>query len=123
MDSKNRRTHEKRTRLRRCPAHTSLCDPPWCLTDFMNAPIPTPQSRSEEFLKISQHFRLGELVTESSHPVTANLSETAKRSIADALILLFDVDKDVLKTYKAFAGSGRAESIRDCVLLSLAQGG
>ena len=46
--------------------------------------------RSEEFLKISDQFKLGALVTESSHPVTAKLSETAKRDIAAALDLLFD---------------------------------
>ena len=37
--------------------------------------------RSEEFLKISDQFQLGVLTTESSHPVTANLSETAKGDI------------------------------------------
>src|SRR5262249_3775077 len=104
-------------------AHGSRCDPSWGLTHFMNKPALTPQSRSEDFLKISQHFRLGELVTESSHPVTANLSETAKRSIPDALALLFRVDQDVLKTYRAFPDSCRAEPIRDCILRSLAQGG
>src|SRR5438309_975252 len=47
--------------------------------------------RSEEFLKISGQFKLGALVTESSHPVTANLSEVAKKDIAQALDLLFQV--------------------------------
>ena len=68
----------------------------------------SPGKRSEEFLKISAEFRLGALVTESSHPVTANLSEVAKRDIGEALDLLFEVDGDVVAKYREFAGSGLA---------------
>ena len=46
------------------------------------------QKRSEDFLKISSQFKLGTLVTEASHPVTANLSDAAKQDIAAALKLL-----------------------------------
>ena len=52
----------------------------------------TSQKRSEDFLKISEQFQLGALTTETSHPVTANLSETAKHDVPAALRLLFDVD-------------------------------
>ena len=45
----------------------------------------TSNQRSDEFLKISDQFQLGVLTTESSHPVTANLSETAKRDVSAAL--------------------------------------
>ena len=38
----------------------------------------TSDQRSEEFLRLSGQFQLGMLTTESSHPVTANLSETAR---------------------------------------------
>ena len=38
------------------------------------------QKRSEEFLKISGQFKLGALVTESSHPTTANLSDVAEKT-------------------------------------------
>ena len=41
--------------------------------------------RFEEFLKISGQFKLGALVTEASHPVTANLSDVAKQDIPAAL--------------------------------------
>ncbi len=51
--------------------------------------------RAEEFLRISDQFQLGVLTTESSHPVTANLSQTAGQDIAAALGLLFEVDLDV----------------------------
>ena len=57
----------------------------------------TSGQRSDEFLKISGQFKLGALVTESSHPVTANLSEVAEKNIAAALKLLFEVDADVLR--------------------------
>jgi len=79
--------------------------------------------RSEEFLKISGQFKLGALVTESSHPVTANLSEVAKQDIAQALDLLFQVDNDVITKYREFAESGRAEQIAKTVLHALKNGG
>ncbi len=79
--------------------------------------------RSAEFLKISGQFKLGALVTESSHPVTANLSEVAKEDIAKALDLLFQVDNDVIAKYREFAESGRAEQIKETVLHALKNGG
>ena len=79
--------------------------------------------RSDEFLKISAQFKLGSLVTESSHPVTARLSDIARTDIATALKLLFQVDEDVLATYRAFVASGRAAGITAEVLNSLRLGG
>jgi N-acetylmuramic acid 6-phosphate etherase len=79
--------------------------------------------RSEEFLKISSQFKLGSLVTESSHPVTVNLSDVAKQDIAAALKLLFDVDDDVVKKFREFVESGRAGEIKETVLRSLKNGG
>src|ERR1700744_1769072 len=67
--------------------------------------------RSEDFLKISSQFKLGALVTEGTHPVTANLSEVAKRDVPGALKLLFDADDDVVKKFREFVDSGRAETI------------
>ena len=81
------------------------------------------QARSAEFLKISSQFKLGALVTESSHPVTAELSEVAKQDIAAALKLLFDVDEDMVKKFREFVASGRAEEIKETVLRSLKNGG
>jgi len=81
------------------------------------------QKRSEEFLKISGQFKLGALVTEWSHPVTANLSDVAGRDIAGSLELLFDVDGDVVKKYREFVESGRAGEIQETVLRSLKNGG
>ena len=79
--------------------------------------------RSEEFLKIADQFKLGALTTESSHPVTANLSDVARKDIAAGLKLLFDVDDDVVRKYREFAESGRARQIADTILASLKNGG
>jgi N-acetylmuramic acid 6-phosphate etherase len=79
--------------------------------------------RSDEFLRISDQFRLGVLTTESSHPVTANLSEVAKQDPRAALGLLFDVDLDVLQKYHQFVQSGRARSLADKLVLVLRGGG
>ena len=79
--------------------------------------------RSDDFLKISSQFKLGSLVTESSHPVTANLSETARTSIPAALKLLFEADADVVAKYREFVASGRAAAIAAEVLKSLRNGG
>jgi N-acetylmuramic acid 6-phosphate (MurNAc-6-P) etherase len=81
------------------------------------------RKRSEEFLAISDQFKLGALTTESSHPITGNLSDTAKKDIKAALKELFDVDKDVLGTFREFVKSGRASGIQETVIRSLKAGG
>jgi N-acetylmuramic acid 6-phosphate etherase len=79
--------------------------------------------RSADFLKIAGQFKLGALTTESSHPVTANLSDVARQDIAAGLKLLFDVDDDVVRKYREFAESGRARKIADTVVTALRNGG
>ncbi len=81
------------------------------------------QKRSAEFLAISGQFKLGALVTEMSHPVTASLSEVAARDAAAALKLLFDVDDDVIRKYREFVESGRATEIQAAVVRALRGGG
>ena len=83
----------------------------------------TSTQRSDEFLKISGQFKLGGLVTEASHPVTANLSEVAKTDIAAALKLLFDVDADVIGKYREFVDSGRAVKIKETLVRALKNDG
>jgi N-acetylmuramic acid 6-phosphate etherase len=83
----------------------------------------TSKKRSGEFLKIAGQFNLGALVTESSHPVTVNLSAVAKQDIAAALKLLFDVDDDVVKNFREFVESGRMVEIKEAILYSVKNGG
>ena len=74
-------------------------------------------------MKIAGQFKLGALITESSHPVTANLSDTAKANTAAGLDLLFQADEDILKKYREFVSSGHAVQIRDELLTRLRKGG
>ena len=83
----------------------------------------TSDHRSAEFLKIADQFKLGALTTESSHPVTANLSAVAKNDIAAGLKLLLDVDDDVVRKFREFAESARARNIADTVIAALKNGG
>ena len=83
----------------------------------------TSHQRAEDFLKIAGQFKLGALVTESSHPVTAHLSAAAQARTAAGLDLLFQADEDVLNKYREFAGSGRAAAIRDELLACVRRGG
>jgi N-acetylmuramic acid 6-phosphate etherase len=83
----------------------------------------TSVARSEQFLQSCGQFKLGALVTESSHPVTANLSEVAKGDRAAALDLLFQADEDVLKKFREFVQSGRAESIAATLRAAVNNGG
>ena len=46
----------------------------------MPTPTPTARDRAEQFLRIAPDFFLGSLVTESSHPRTADLSDIARRA-------------------------------------------
>ena len=79
--------------------------------------------RAEDFLSISAQFKLGALTTESSHRVTADLSQTAQRDISAALGLLFDVDADVVRKYREFVASGRLPQIAQTIESSLRRGG
>jgi N-acetylmuramic acid 6-phosphate etherase len=83
----------------------------------------TSQARSDDFLRIADQFKLGALVTEGSHPVTADLSDTAAADTAAALRLLFDVDDDVVRAYRAFVESGRATAIAAEMAGRLRRGG
>ena len=73
--------------------------------------------RSQAFLQIADQFKLGELVTESAHPVTQNLSQIAEKDTVAALRLLFKVDEDLVRTYGEVVESGRMTAIADHVLL------
>lgn len=87
--------------------------------DKTTATSPSSQERSDEFLKISGQFKLGVLVTESSHPVTANLSQVAQQDVPAALKMLFDVDDDVIRTFRQFVSSGKAAGIKEVILRAL----
>ncbi|MFB0555299.1 MAG: sugar phosphate isomerase [Phycisphaerae bacterium] len=51
--------------------------------------------RAEEFLSLERAFRLGELLTESSHPKTITLSQTVEDDLFAAIKLLQSVDDEI----------------------------
>lgn len=81
------------------------------------------QQRAREFLQIAPQFQLGALVTESFHPITANLSDVAAQSTAEGLRALLRVDDDVLEVFRAFVASGRARTLAAEALVRLRGGG
>ena len=68
----------------------------------------TAQDLADEFLKVSAQFRLGELPTESRHPLTKNLSQVASRDLAEALRILAQVELQSLES----AFKGRDDDLR-----------
>jgi N-acetylmuramic acid 6-phosphate etherase len=86
----------------------------------------TPQSareRAEAFLRDAVQFRLGALLTESSHPRSQELSEVARQDAAAGLGILFDVDRDVVEAYDRWSRSGQPEALRDALVATLEGGG
>lgn len=81
------------------------------------------KKRSEDFLKVADQFRLGVLVTESQHPVTIELSQTAKKSTSDALRLLFEVDKDVIKKYREWSATDAPRRVSNTLRDAIKAGG
>jgi N-acetylmuramic acid 6-phosphate etherase len=51
--------------------------------------------KAKKFLNEERAFRLGELLTESSHPKTRTLSQTSKTNLADGIRLLQSVDEEI----------------------------
>ncbi len=79
--------------------------------------------QAEKFIAESGQFRLGCLLTESSHPVTRELSYVARESTAEALKLLFQVDADVVSRMRELADSGRLVQIKNVVRDAILAGG
>jgi N-acetylmuramic acid 6-phosphate etherase len=82
----------------------------------------SPRERAQEFLETAGDFRLGDLVTERSHPRSADLSRMAQQDTAAGLAVLFDVDRDVVATYAAWARSDSPARLAGAVLAALRRG-
>ena len=55
----------------------------------------TAKQKAEEFLNHQRAFRLGALLTESSHPKTVTLSQTFRQDMAEGIRLLLRVDQEI----------------------------
>ena len=58
--------------------------------------ITDSKNKAEKFLAIASQFKLGGLVTESSHPATRNLSDLAKNNLPEAISILKECDRQTL---------------------------
>jgi N-acetylmuramic acid 6-phosphate etherase len=81
------------------------------------------RARAERFLQEARQFRLGGLLTEASHPRSAELSDVARRDAAAGLGILFDVDRDVVERFTAWSRSDQPARLRDLLLDGLRAGG
>ncbi|MBP1634101.1 MAG: sugar phosphate isomerase [Acidobacteria bacterium] len=89
----------------------------------MPTQTPTAALRAEQFLRVASDFHLGSLLTESAHPRTADLSEVARRSTEEGLAALFDVDGDVVHTYREWSGTAQPGRMAAAALETLRRGG
>src|SRR5512133_2538013 len=85
--------------------------------------ITRAHDRADRFLQIAADFHLGSLLTESSHPQTADLSDIARQGTEAGLAALFDVDRDVVEKYAEWSASGQPERMAAAALESLHRGG
>ena len=61
----------------------------------MNTAMSNAHDKAKEFLEQEKAFRLGQLLTESSHPKTRRLSQTMDTDIEAGVRLLQSVDEDI----------------------------
>ncbi len=61
----------------------------------MNTAMSNAHDKAKEFLEREKAFRLGQLLTESSHPKTRRLSQTMETDIEAGVRLLQSVDEDI----------------------------
>jgi N-acetylmuramic acid 6-phosphate etherase len=88
----------------------------------MSGSASSARERADQFLAIASDFHLGHLLTETSHPRTATLSDTARASAAAGLAALFDVDRDLLRTYGTWSAGEQPRRMADAVLDALRSG-
>ena len=75
---------------------TARCGPFTCLRGrAMNTAMSNAHEKAVEFLEHQKAFRLGELLTESSHPKTRRLSQTMQTDVQAGVRLLQSVDEDI----------------------------
>ena len=84
---------------------------------------PEAAVQAAEFLRRSDQFRLGDLVTESPHPLTRDLSAIAGEDLPEAISRLLDVDADVIATYRRWAEGPQPVAIARTMATALRAGG
>lgn len=62
----------------------------------------SPEVLAQEFLDQARLYKLGQLPTESSHPLTKNLSQLAQGDVAQAVALLTLIDRQALTRLQSY---------------------
>lgn len=89
----------------------------------MRTPATSISAGPDAFLRDATEFRLGDLLTEASHPRSRHLSDAARRDPAEGLAVLFDVDRDVVDTFDRWSRGADPAELRDLVVGTLRAGG
>ncbi len=83
----------------------------------------TPREKADRFINEAKQFRLGALLTETPHPRSRTLSQTARESIPAALGILFDVDSDVIAKYCEWSAGAQPKRMAEAVARAVLGGG
>lgn len=78
--------------------------------------------KAKRFLNEERAFRLGELLTESSHPKTCNLSETVKSDIPAGIRLLQSVDEEIPPVVEKIFQKSEFQELVQAVTSTLSSG-
>lgn len=79
--------------------------------------------KARSFIETCGEFRLGDLLTEASHPRSAQLSDVARSGAADGLSVLLDVDRDVLAAFDVWSRTPQPARLASAVYDALRGGG
>jgi len=71
----------------------------------------TAKEKAEEFINHQRAFRLGALLTESSHPKTAKLSQTIQQDVPEGIRMLLSVDEEIAPAAAKVFGSHEFERL------------
>jgi N-acetylmuramic acid 6-phosphate etherase len=88
----------------------------------MELSIPTAEQKAEAFLTQERAFRLGELLTESSHPKTRTLSQTLQRDLKAGIRMLQSVDQDISDGLDRLFGQAGFSRLAGAMAAALAGG-
>ena len=77
--------------------------------------------KAQQFLTEEQAFRLGTLVTESSHPKTQPLSQTLQADTASGIRMLQSVDQDIVDRLDALFSQPGYDRLVSALFTALSQ--
>ena len=82
----------------------------------------TSRQKAEYFLENERAFRLGAMLTESSHPKTSKLSQVMQQSTEEGITLLSDVDREIPPVAEKVFASKEFASLTDAMYRACSSG-